>query len=157
MIPAVQFTRFHGKSAWQAIFLQAAFTVLLLAPIMTTAAERVHFNRDIRPILTEKCIYCHGPDANHRKADLQLDVREDAISLLAAYAGAWRVAPPGIVIAAGGELLMIHPLKDGNVEVVPQTAAALLQVPPGDVASPKAAKHTLQLKAGTTYLFEVTQ
>jgi hypothetical protein len=47
MMPAVQFTRFHGKSAWQAIFLQVAFTVLLLAPIMTTAAERVHFNRDI--------------------------------------------------------------------------------------------------------------
>jgi hypothetical protein len=80
MIPANQFTRFHGKSAWQAIFLQAAFTVLLLAPIMTTAADRVHFNRDIRPILTEKCTYCHGPDANHRKADLRLDVREDAIT-----------------------------------------------------------------------------
>ena len=80
MIPAVQFTRFHGKSAWQAIFLQAAFTVLLLAPIMTTAAERVHFNRDIRPILTENCTDCHGPDANHRKADLRLDVREDVIT-----------------------------------------------------------------------------
>ena len=85
------------------------------------------------------------------------NLSRDAISRLAAYAGAWRVAPPGNVIAAGGELLMIHPLKDGNVEVVPQTAAALRQVPPGDVASPKAAKHTLQLKAGTTYLFEVTQ
>ena len=84
------------------------------------------------------------------------NLSRDAISRLAAYAGAWRVAPPGNVIAAGGELLMIHPLKDGNVEVVPQTAAALRQVPPGDVASPKAAKHTLQLKAGTTYLFEVT-
>jgi len=85
------------------------------------------------------------------------NLSRDAISRLAAYAGAWRVAPPGNVIAAGGELLMIHPLKDGNVEVVPQTAAALRQVPPGDVASPKAAKHTLPLKAGTTYLFEVTR
>ena len=67
------------------------------------------------------------------------------------------VASPGNVIAAGGELLMIHPLKDGNVEVVPKTAAALRQIPPGDIASREATKHTLNLKAGTTYLFEVTQ
>ena len=85
------------------------------------------------------------------------NLSRDAISRLAAYAGAWRVAAPGNVIAADGELLMIHPLKDGNVEVVPQTAAALRQVPPGDIASRKATKHTLNLKAGTTYLFEVTR
>jgi len=85
------------------------------------------------------------------------NLSRDAISRLAAHAGAWRVAPPGNVIAAGGELLMIHPLKDGSVEVVPQTAAALRQIPPGDIASRKSTKHTLNLKAGTTYLFEVTQ
>ena len=52
----------------------------LLLPLRLPAAERVDFNRDIRPILTENCTYCHGPDANHRKADLRLDVREEAIS-----------------------------------------------------------------------------
>ncbi len=53
--------------------------ILLAASCDLPAAERVDFNRDIRPILTENCTYCHGPDANHRKADLRLDVREDAI------------------------------------------------------------------------------
>lgn len=41
---------------------------------------RIEFNRDVRPILSDNCFYCHGPDANHREADLRLDLRDEAIS-----------------------------------------------------------------------------
>ncbi len=42
--------------------------------------ERIEFNRDVRPILSDNCFYCHGPDASHRKAKLRLDVREAALA-----------------------------------------------------------------------------
>src|SRR5205085_3372252 len=40
--------------------------------------SEVQFNRDIRPILSDKCYACHGPDANNRKTKMRLDVEADA-------------------------------------------------------------------------------
>jgi mono/diheme cytochrome c family protein len=39
----------------------------------------IDFNRDVRPILSENCLQCHGPDAAARQADLRLDVRDSAL------------------------------------------------------------------------------
>ncbi|MEP6672237.1 MAG: DUF1549 domain-containing protein, partial [Chthoniobacter sp.] len=44
-----------------------------------TQPDKVHFNRDIRPIFSDTCFHCHGFDAKARKAGLRLDIREEAL------------------------------------------------------------------------------
>ncbi len=49
--------------------------------------DDVDFGRDIRPLLSENCFFCHGQDANHRQADLRLDERQSALDLGAVVPG----------------------------------------------------------------------
>jgi hypothetical protein len=51
----------------------------------------VRFNRDVRPILSDTCFHCHGPDEKERKGGLRLDVRSEAIK--PAKSGATAIVP----------------------------------------------------------------
>ena len=55
-----------------------ALVSLIALPGLLPAAAAVEFNRDVRPILSDRCLACHGPDAGNRKANLRLDVEEAA-------------------------------------------------------------------------------
>jgi hypothetical protein len=87
------------------------------APASATTAGPVQFNRDIRPILSDHCFSCHGPDVQKMKGGLRLDVREAA--LRPAKSGKKAILPRD---AAGSEL--VHRLlTDDADELMPPPEA----------------------------------
>ena len=75
-------------------FVYSLLFVLTLTSISSGAKKQpVDFVRDIKPILSDRCFNCHGPDAKNRQADLRLDLKEEAFAALAFEGN--RVIHPG--------------------------------------------------------------
>ena len=55
--------------------------------------ENVSYNFHIRPIFSDKCFACHGPDPAHRKAGLRLDIADSAFAPLKETKGAFALVP----------------------------------------------------------------
>ncbi len=86
----------------------AAFTAS--GDLKGSASGPVDFNRDIRPILSDNCFSCHGPDDKQRKAGLRLDTKEGAF------------ARPGVIVpndSASSRLIQRITAKDPDQRMPP--------------------------------------
>ena len=92
---------------------------LLLFAARSASAQTLDYSRDVLPILSDNCFFCHGPDEKARKAKLRLDTKE----------GAFRVRDGEAVIVPG---------KSGESELIRRLTAedADERMPP-----PKANRH----------------
>ncbi|MDB4490138.1 PSD1 and planctomycete cytochrome C domain-containing protein [bacterium] len=73
-------TSIFGLRGFLGVWL--AFCIVVSVPQgFADEPQAVDFHRDIKPLLSDRCFHCHGPDKESRKADLRLDVRGDAIQL----------------------------------------------------------------------------
>ncbi|MEL7500480.1 MAG: DUF1553 domain-containing protein [Planctomycetota bacterium] len=50
--------------------------------LVAQETPKIDFDREIRPILSDRCYFCHGPDANRREAGLRLDDRDAALAVI---------------------------------------------------------------------------
>ena len=72
--------------------------------------EQIDFNRHIRPILSNKCFTCHGPDPGTREGDLRLDIREAAVARRDGYDRA------AIVPGSPGKSELIHRINASDLD-----------------------------------------
>lgn len=106
-------------------FRNLVFPGLLLAtcwlPNSAAAAEDFRFNRDVRPILSQSCFPCHGPDEAHREADLRLDQRA---GIEAAFSGGLKQSLAWKRLLSGDPDEQMPP-PDSNLEVSSEQRAIL--------------------------------
>src|SRR3546814_17218405 len=55
--------------------------------------DKIDFNFHVKPVLSDRCFACHGPDANAREADLRLDQEEAAYAALKETPGEHAIVP----------------------------------------------------------------
>ncbi len=104
--------------------MRQCVAVLLFLCAVPASAE-VHFNRDVRPILSDRCYACHGPDRNNRKGNLRLDTEADSRAAIvpgdaAASKLFKRITSTSKSLRMPPAYLGHEPLKDSEIATVRQ-------------------------------------
>ena len=127
----------HADALQQRFFLVriSLFSILVLIAVTVTGGElSVDFSRDVRPILSDHCFACHGPDEQERQADLRLDTAE----------GLMAAVEPG---NADSSELIARVLSEDADE----------RMPPDEFHKPLSAEQISNLQAWVNHGAEVTQ
>lgn len=112
-----------------ALLLLLPWITCISANAICNAEEPIDFNRQIRPILSDRCFHCHGPDDDHREAGFRLDDRQSATTE-----------------ADSGEL-PIMPGNSAESELIHRVASTddSLRMPPSDSNKPQLSADEIEL------------
>src|SRR5947209_13954896 len=108
--------------------MRTAVAVLAIAAVQGLAAE-IEFNRDVRPILSENCFPCHGPDPANRKSALRFDSEQGSKAELRSK---------GHAIVPG------DPAASELFQRVTSTSKAM-RMPPAYAGKPKLSDHEIEV------------
>lgn len=104
----------------------AALLLAVLGPLALAASDRLSFNENIQPILSENCYPCHGMDAKGRKGELRLDGEE--------FAFAPREGGPAIVRGDPDRSLLIRRVESTDERKVMPPPEAHKHLKPAEIA-----------------------
>ena len=76
-----------------------AFAMLTM-PLSGLAQQTVNFSRDVRPILSDRCFQCHGPNEHDRQADLRLDQADGPVGAYRTLDGSQAIKPGSLADSA---------------------------------------------------------
>ena len=113
------------------VMIAAGFGFFLIIEACNTStrensSEKISYNFDIRPILSDKCFSCHGPDANKRQAGLRLDIAKSAYDALKEHPGAHAIIPfqpdssQVYLRISSDDTSMLMPPPVSNLKLTPQ-------------------------------------
>jgi Protein of unknown function (DUF1553)/Protein of unknown function (DUF1549)/Planctomycete cytochrome C len=124
------------------LFVLITTGVLIISFVNFKSNKPISYNRDIRPILSDKCFSCHGPDVNKMKAGLRLDLQASAYAELPNNKGHYAIVPGH---PEQSELIRRITSDDPNI-VMPQPASHLAKLTPEEIAL-----FTQWIKEGAVY------
>ena len=84
---------FLSKVFFISLMIQCNGRVEFRDEIEARLPKKIDFNYHIKPILSDRCFACHGPDQNKREAGLRLDIADSAFSALGEYRDHYAVVP----------------------------------------------------------------
>ncbi len=108
------------------IFL-SLLLLLIAGPLVAQEVEPVRFDRDVRPILSNNCFHCHGPDEGQRQGELRLDIKQE---VFAKREGGTAVVPGKL---QASQLWLRIASQDPEVKMPPPDSPKTLTVKERDV------------------------